>query len=109
MTKAVIAGYDSSGHYNLWVTDGTPTGTSELLPVGAAPSGLLTNGYPDFTVLGGTVLFNGMASSGIGSICVTDGTSSGTSELATSPLNNLFRFAFQGPDFAVLGNNAVFG
>jgi ELWxxDGT repeat protein len=108
MAKAVFAGYDASGHYNLWVTDGTPTGTSELLPVGADPSGLISNGYPDFTVLGRTVLFNASDSHSLGSMWVTDGVTSGTSALTISPLNDLFQFDFPEPDFTVLGTDAVF-
>jgi ELWxxDGT repeat protein len=62
MTKAVFAGYDSSGHYNLWVTDGTPAGTSELSAIGAYSAGLAQDIYPDFTALGGEILFEGIGS-----------------------------------------------
>ena len=33
--KAVFEGYDVLGHVNLWVTDGTAAGTSEIVAVGA--------------------------------------------------------------------------
>ena len=104
MTKAVFAGYDSSGHYNLWVTDGTPAGTSELSPIGAYSAGLFQDIYPDFTALGGEILFEGFGSFlGTGSLpflWVTDGTSGGTNE------NTLFEPV--NPDFTVLGAKVIF-
>jgi ELWxxDGT repeat protein len=55
-TRAKFAGYDTSGNTNLWLTDGTAAGTSELTAVGAAgslnPSGI--------TVLGTNALFEGI-------------------------------------------------
>ncbi len=34
-SRAVFAGYDANGYTNLWVTDGTAAGTSELTVAGA--------------------------------------------------------------------------
>jgi ELWxxDGT repeat protein len=104
MTKAVFAGYDSSGHYNLWVTDGTPAGTSELSAIGAYSAGLAQDIYPDFTALGGEILFEGIGSFlGTGSLpylWVTNGTSGGTNENTSfEPVN---------PDFTVLGTKVIF-
>ena len=82
-SRAVFSGYDASDHINLWVTDGTAAGTSELTPAGAYYYGLLDLGVsPDFTALGGRLLFLGVDSSGHDSLWVTDGTSAGTSELS---------------------------
>jgi ELWxxDGT repeat protein len=104
MTKAVFAGYDSSGHYNLWVTDGTPAGTSELSAIGAYSAGLAQDIYPDFTALGGEILFEGIGSFlGTGSLpylWVTNGTSGGTNENTSfEPVN---------PDFTVLSTKVIF-
>jgi ELWxxDGT repeat protein len=38
--RALFAGYDSRGHLNLWVTDGTSAGTRELTVAGSSPRGL---------------------------------------------------------------------
>ncbi len=40
-SRAVFSGLDASDHINLWVTDGTAAGTSELTPAGAYYYGLL--------------------------------------------------------------------
>src|SRR5205823_6273138 len=54
-SKALLVGQDANGHYNLWITDGTSAGSSELAGVGAYPAGLFNNFFagnePDFTVL----------------------------------------------------------
>ena len=41
-TRAMFAGYDRSGNTNLWVTDGTAAGTSDLAVAGACSYGELT-------------------------------------------------------------------
>ena len=43
-SRAVFSGLDASDHINLWVTDGTAAGTSELTPAGAYYYGLLDLG-----------------------------------------------------------------
>ena len=75
--RALFAGYDASGHTNLWVTDGTAAGTSELTAVGAS-SGLNPSGI---TILGTKALFEGFDASNRVQLWVSDGTSAGTSEL----------------------------
>ncbi len=42
---ALFAGEDASGNINLWVTDGTSAGTSELTAAGASSSGLSPNDF----------------------------------------------------------------
>jgi ELWxxDGT repeat protein len=110
MTRALFAGYDGSSHLNLWVTDGTAAGTSELTISGAYSGGLFTaSANPDFTVLGGEVLFAGAADVfGVAypNLWVTDGTSAGTVELTFSP-NILFSGGLD-PDFTVIGSRVVF-
>ena len=88
-SKALFAGFDSNGHINLWVTDGTSGGTSELTVSGADPSGLFYNNGaaaldPDFTVVGNKVLFAGYDVNGHVNLWVTDGTAAGTSELTAT-------------------------
>jgi hypothetical protein len=62
--RAVFRGTDASGHLNLWVTDGTSAGTSELTVAGAYSKGIFQSLAPDFTVVGDEVLFNGLDASG---------------------------------------------
>jgi hypothetical protein len=81
MTKAVLAGHDASGKLNLWVTDGTSAGTSELGIAGVASGGILAFGNPDFTSFGGEVLFAGEDSAGHVNLWVTEATLAGTVEL----------------------------
>jgi ELWxxDGT repeat protein len=90
--KVLFAGFDSSGHINIWVTAGTSAGTSELIVAGADPSGLFYNNgpvlNPDFTVIGGTAVFEGFDVNGHVNLWVTDGTAAGTSKLAVSGANS---------------------
>jgi hypothetical protein len=83
-TKALFDGFDPQGHINLWVTDGTSAGTSELTVAGAYSGGLFLSVTPDFTVIGGEVLFNGLDASGHPNLWVTDGTSARTSEVTAA-------------------------
>jgi hypothetical protein len=114
MTRAVLRGTDASGHLNLWVTDGTAAGTSELTVAGAYSGGLLysTSPFinPDFTVLGANVLFDGDDASGHYNLWVTNGTSAGTRELPVSGASTggLFGSTLVVPDFTVLGSKALF-
>jgi ELWxxDGT repeat protein len=113
--KALFAGQDASGNPNLWVTDGTSAGTSELAVAGANSGGLFSLNFfpsgfsPGFTVLGTRALFEGYDASGIDGLWVTDGTSAGTGELtvAGSLADGLF-FDVNTPDLTVLAGKAVF-
>ncbi len=113
--KVLFAGQDASGHPNLWVTDGTSAGTSELAVAGANADGLFSQNFfpsgfsPGLTVLGTRALFEGYDASGIDGLWVTDGTSAGTSELtvAGSFANGLF-FDVSAPDLTVFAGNALF-
>ena len=66
MNRVVFEGYDNNGKLNLWVTDGTSTGTRELTVTGANSSGLFYNISPSasFTRYGTKVLFKGNDASG---------------------------------------------
>lgn len=93
--KAIFAGFDSSGFPNPWVTDGTLGGTHELVPPG---SDILKPDDrfgidPDFTVLGNKVLFVGQNLAGEASrdLWVTDGTPTGTKEIAGGGPNSPLR------------------
>ena len=72
-------GRDTSGQLGLWETDGTASGTKELIGiVGAADSGLAPS---DLTALNGHLFFNGSDSNGELGLWETDGTAAGTHEL----------------------------
>jgi ELWxxDGT repeat protein len=79
---AVFVGYDSDNHVGLWLTDGTPGGTTEIGGLGGAGIAgglnLLTDASPDFTVYEGRVYFIGSNSSGQQTLWVTNGTAGGT-------------------------------
>ena len=80
MTKAELAGYDVNDNLDLWVTDGTATGTSELTIAEAFSSGLLGPAKRNFTVLDSKMLFAGVDTSDGVDLRATDGTSASTSE-----------------------------
>src|ERR1700731_4412748 len=113
--KALFVGEDAGGNISLWTTDGTGAGTSELAAAGGYHNGLFYNfAAPDFTVLGGKVLFAGQDATGNPNLWVTDGTSAGTKELAVAGANsgglfslNFFPSGFS-PGFTVLGTRALF-
>ena len=99
-----------NGDGELWVTDGTTAGTTQIQVTGTASSFL---GYqnPDFTIIGGKALLVGDDNNGRASLWVTGGTSAGTSELsaAVSNVNNSGLFwDYLKPDFTVLGSMALF-
>ena len=79
--KVLFSGLDSTGHFQLWETDGTVAGTQELTTTttpafhqGVAPSGM--------EVYDGRVLFSGLDANGVvTSLWTTDGTTAGTHEV----------------------------
>ena len=99
----LFQGLDSSGHLDLWVTDGTAAGTSELSVTGLVnPGGL--GGDPYFTVFGSKVLFEGDGTDG-DNLWVTNGTAAGTSELHPSVTNLGQLLAV---DLTAFGNQVLF-
>jgi hypothetical protein len=101
--KAVFLGTDASGNPNLWVTDGTSAGTSELTVAGADSRGLFFEIDPQFCALGDKVLFVGADPTGRRNLWITDGTSAGTHELVIAGIPEL-----DPRDFAVVGNKVLF-
>jgi ELWxxDGT repeat protein len=82
-SEILFAGFDANGVYGLWETNGTTSGTQELTGITNANLGGLfyTNVNPQFTLFNGRVLFDGVDTSGITDIWVTNGTALGTFEL----------------------------
>jgi ELWxxDGT repeat protein len=80
-SEVLFNGVDSSGYQDLWVTDGTTAGTSEISVAGASTTGLNPT---DFTVFGSEVLFNGFDSNNQDGLWVTNGTAAGTSEISVA-------------------------
>src|SRR5262249_16867108 len=78
-SHALFDGFDTAGHYDLWVTDGTAAGTSQLTGISGAAPGRLFARSP--TALNGKVLFAAEDTAQNDGLWVTDGTSAGTSEL----------------------------
>ena len=102
-SEMLFAGNDSSGRNNLWVTDGTLAGTSELSATGAdATDGLFPR---SLTLFGSEVLFSGLDTAQRAGLWVTNGTSAGTSELSVAH-SQLFS---QGVDnLTILGSKVLF-
>lgn len=75
----LFAGTDANNHFNLWVTDGTSAGTSELSVAGASANGLQPTGL---VVLGNKVLFAGIDAANHKNLWISDGTANGTTELS---------------------------
>lgn len=75
----LFAGTDANNHFNLWVTDGTSAGTSELSVAGASANGLQPTGL---VVLGNKVLFAGIDAANHKNLWMSDGTANGTTELS---------------------------
>src|SRR5207244_715634 len=79
-SEVLFTGDNTSGHFGLWVTDGTAAGTHELTSIsGANANGLQLS---SMTFFKGKVLFNGVNAGGNHGLWLTDGTAAGTHELA---------------------------
>ena len=99
----LFAGLDKNGDNNLWVTDGTAAGTSEISVAGVGSEGLFgpSPASPYFAALpDGRVLFSGIDAKGDINLWVTNGTSAGTSEIS---------LAKQDPNGLIPQNLTVFG
>lgn len=99
----LFAGLDQNGLDNLWVTDGTGAGTSEISIAGVGSEGLFgpSPASPYFTALpDGPVLFSGIDAKGDTNLWVTNGTSGGTSEIS---------LAKQDPNGLIPQNLTAFG
>ena len=100
--RALFAGEDAAGNIGLWTTDATSAATSEPAAAGSYANGLFASvSAPDFTVLGGKVLFVGQDSSGNANLWVTDGTEAGTSELAAANANVYCRMTAATPSYGI--------
>src|SRR5262249_11371609 len=87
---------------NLWVSDGTLPGTSQIPVAGVAWSGLDVS---NLIVLGNDVLFAGRDASLRNGLWVTDGTAAGTSELTVS---GAAASGLNPSDIVIIGNKALF-
>jgi ELWxxDGT repeat protein len=111
--KVLFAAPDASNHFNLWVTDGTAGGTSELTAAGAFASGLFYNlGHPQaldpgFMAVAGKVLFTGVDAAGLYGLWTTDGTAAGTVELTVAGAATT-GLGFDPASIVVLGTKLLF-
>ncbi|PWT89441.1 MAG: hypothetical protein C5B56_07100 [Proteobacteria bacterium] len=112
--EVLFVGHDAqTGKDGLWVTNGTAVGTHELNIAGASSVGIFNQVQrPDFTILKGEVLFQGMDANGNRGLWVTDGTAPGTHELSITGAfaGGIFSQFFSGgdPSFTVLHGIALF-
>ena len=101
-TVLLFEGEDSNGKENLWVTDGTAAGTSEL-PLGSPTAGFFSVGVPvQFVTLGNQVLFTGGGST---ALWASNGTAIGTQSL---PAAGGAIGVVPGQTAAVLGSELLF-
>ena len=107
-SRTLFEGEDANGHYNLWITDGTSAGTTELTGAGANAFGLFYDTDFEPGIFGNQVLFEGFDASGHYGLWATDGTSAGTSELNVAGAYSRGLFSNVGFDFTMLGNRALF-
>jgi len=98
----LFSGIDAKGDTNLWVTNGTSAGTSEISVAKQFAGGLTPQ---HLTVFGSAVLFEGVDSQDPGNLWVTHGPAAGTSELS---INGQHLQSFNPQDFAVLGSKVLF-
>lgn len=78
--KLVFAAPDANGVQGVWVTDGTGSGTMELLT--SSTTAFVPSPY--FVAIGTKLAFNGTSSTGKTSLWVTDGTVAGTAAIAVT-------------------------
>ena len=122
---AVFSGADAKGYGNysasagnLWVTDGTASGTIEIGGIqNAGLANVNSTGLNpiDFAAIGSKDVFEGVDASGLDALWVTDGTLAGTFEIgglnnsgvAGAPAGGLFPAGNAG-GFTVSGNQAYF-
>ena len=110
MSKNIVLfnGVDNVNHLpELWVTDGTSGGTAEISVAGADTTHSQGLNPRLMTTFGSEVLFEGVASSGLNGLWITDGTSSGTSELSIAGTSGVMFITSQ--NMAVLGSEVLFG
>jgi ELWxxDGT repeat protein len=102
-------GPDASGHFGLWVTNGTSAGTSELTVSRTSSQGLFGALNPEFTVLGNEVVFEGYDSTHPEpNLWVTDGTAAGTTELNVAGAFSNGLLDVVNPDLTLFGNKVLF-
>ena len=110
-TDATGYTFPGSGNHDLWVTNGTATGTFELTGIsGAATSGLNPS---DFTIFDGEVLFSGADAAGNIGLWVTNGTAPGTHEITGisgvfTGVSGISAAGLHAGDFTVYNNEVVF-
>jgi ELWxxDGT repeat protein len=101
--RVLFSGIDATGHVNLWVTNGTSAGTSEIsLTNKQNPGGLIPQ---HLAVFGSKVLFEGLDKNDNANLWITDGTAAGTSEISVKGQNV---HDFVPRDFTVLGSEVLF-
>jgi hypothetical protein len=110
----IFAGTDSSDDVNLWLTNGTGAGTSEITGVvGAEASGLHPEDITTFysSAFGYYALFEGYDSGDRAGLWVTTGTGANTHELlpisGTDTANGIF-VGISNPDFTQFGSDILF-
>lgn len=110
--RAFFVGNDTAGNTNLWVTDGTAAGTTEIEVAKAYSGGIFSNGAyndPNFTTVGTKVLFQAADTNGYSGLWVTNGTVAGTSALTVPGTNtSCGPFCLEVPDITAIGGKAVF-
>jgi ELWxxDGT repeat protein len=109
--KAFFEAQDAEGVVGLWVTDGTAAGTHELKVSGAYSGGLFTIpafGQPEFTVIRGKLLFQGIAADGSQKLWVSKGTGATTRKIRIKGTPLCGPFCASPPYLTAVGSKVVF-
>ena len=102
--RVLFGGYDASGVFSLWASDGSAAGTKELVVAGTYSYGFNPTGFTQF---GNNVLFQGTNAAGNGGLWITDGIAADTHELTVAGASVAFG-GLEPTSFAVLGPLAMF-
>ncbi len=108
----LFEGANQANQFGLWLTNGTPAGTHEIISIaGANPIEFLSGSSPGFTVFNGEVLFQAQDAAYQNGLWVTDGTAAGTHEItgiSGAFAEGLFHGLASALDFVVLNGKVLF-
>jgi ELWxxDGT repeat protein len=122
--EVLFSGTDADGTIGLWITNGAAAQTYEITGITGAREGNIGDNLTpqDLTVFNNEALFEGIDSSGVPGLWVTDGTASGTRELigivgaysqgiffpSVDHLLDHYAGVNTSPSFTVFGNEVLF-
>jgi hypothetical protein len=99
--EVFFSGRDTTGHFQLWETNGAVAGTTEVT---TAPTFRQNLAPSNLKVYNGQVLFSGLDPDGFfRTLWTTNGTAAGTHEILPPGSNNTFSYSFDPVDLTAIG------